>query len=633
MTAHRAAARPARFAVWAATDVTTCLATGVTTCLATCVATCLATCVATCLVACSGDGAATCLVACSGDGAAPRPQDGQGVDAGKAEVVDAVASDAVEDATTTPPVDGDSTGSDVGLADGGGDLAAWRSTIYPIDWQPGWADSDGRRLHDFSFAGYRGGGVELGQGVTTTVFEAISFGADPTAAKDSTAALQAALDAAVSAGAGVVHIAAGLYRVDGTLHADGSHLVVRGDGPAATRLWFTSYAGLSHGAHLSLGGALGSDLELPLASDAAAFETTVEVADAGGLAVGDDVALGWTITPDFVADHGMTGTWKAFNGTWQPFFRRAVVAIDATQTPHQLVLDVPLRYRALIRDGASLRRETGWRREVGVESIGVSNAVGWQEAWSENQVHAIELRGVADGWLRDVASFASPGSPADGPGAGDHLQSGGVRIHGCKRVTVADSQLERAQNRGGGGNGYLFEIRQSAEVLMRDCVGRNGRHNFIQNWGFGTTGWVLLRVKSSGGGACLSPMLDLCPLGYSEFHHSLAMANLVDSSVFDDGVQAQNRGDWSTGAGHTATESVFWNTRGSGWLRSMQFAHGYVIGTGADIQVRTEIDQPSGAGTAPEDWREGLGEAATLEPQSLYGDQLQRRIGAVAPTP
>ena len=35
-----------------------------------------------------------------------------------------------------------------------------------------------------------------------------------------------------------------------------------------------------------------------------------------------------------VAEHGMTGTWQAFNGTWQPFFRRTVVAIDRDVTPH-----------------------------------------------------------------------------------------------------------------------------------------------------------------------------------------------------------------------------------------------------------------------------------------------------------
>ncbi|HNC94755.1 MAG TPA: NTP transferase domain-containing protein, partial [Myxococcota bacterium] len=41
-----------------------------------------------------------------------------------------------------------------------------------------------------------------------------------------------------------------------------------------------------------------------------------------------------------------------------------------------------------------------------------------------------------------------------------------------------------------------------------------------------------------------------------------------------------------------------------------------------------EIDwNQSGEGTAPEDWSEGLELAATLDPPSLYEDQLARRLG------
>jgi hypothetical protein len=31
-------------------------------------------------------------------------------------------------------------------------------------------------------------------------------------------------------------------------------------------------------------------------------------------------------------------------------------------------------------------------------------------------------------------------------------------------------------------------------------------------------------------------------------------------------------------------------------------------------------------GTAPEDWREGIGAGARLEPESLYENQLERRL-------
>ena len=62
--------------------------------------------------------------------------------------------------------------------------------------------------------------------------------------------------------------------------------------------------------------------------------------------------------------------------------------------------------------------------------------------------------------------------------------------------------------------------------------------------------------------------------------------------------------------------------------RSRQQAWGYVVGTDGIITVQTDPNDIlfGGLGTAPEDWTEGLGEGDTLRPQSLYEDQLRRRL-------
>jgi hypothetical protein len=155
-------------------------------------------------------------------------------------------------------------------------------------------------------------------------------------------------------------------------------------------------------------------------------------------------------------------------------------------------------------------------------------------------------------------------------------------------------------------------------------VGREGRHNFIQNWGFGVTGCVWLRVHSEGGFARASDTASYGGVGYSEFHHSLATGNLIDASTFDDGFSIVNRRQESTGAGHTGTENVIWNVGGKGLVRSMQWGDGYVIGTrGVEVATREVfIDE----GTAPWDAVEGLDAGAALEPQSLYEDMLKRRL-------
>ena len=361
-----------------------------------------------------------------------------------------------------------------------------------------------------------------------------------------------------------------------------------------------------------------------LAQDGAARSRTVLLDPADEVEVGDEVAIGWVITEAFVAEHEMTDTWQAFNGTWRPFFRRTVTEVEGST----VTLDVPLRYPALVRDQASLRVEAGYLRGVGIEEVGLSTAGTRVDALSVDRTHAVRMEGVADGWIARVESFRSPQSEDD-----RHLLSGGVAVVDSKRVTVADSVLAYAQNRGGGGNGYLFEVSRSSEVLFRDCVGIAGRHNFIQNWDFGTSGTVWLRTTSREGFAASTDNESLGLVGLSEYHHSLAMANLVDDSVADDGWGAVNRQAWSSGAGHSATQSVFWNLRGEGVLRSYQFGHGYVIGTGAEVDVQAEKGGPwdlfgLGEGTAPSDWVEHQGSAPLLAPQSLYEDQLSRRLAA-----
>jgi len=502
----------------------------------------------------------------------------------------------------------------------------WRSALYPVDWTPAFTDPEGRFLHDFSYAGYHNGEAEPGQDLPATVIDVVAdHGADPGGKVDATAAFQAAIDAAALAGGAIVQVPAGLFRIDGQLTIGASRVVLRGMGAEQSKLWFTRFMNMGFKSHLNLAGALKLADESPLTADGQAREFTVTVADGGAFKAGDDVAIGWVISPEFIAEHGMTGTWMAFNGKWQVFFWRTVVSVAGDT----LTLDVPLRYPAKLRDKASVQRVSGYISEVGVEDLGLANAVGWDDAWAQSQVHALSLRGVKDAWVRGVASFVSPGAPAQGLGSGRHLQSSGVEVVQSKRVTIADSTMSLPQHRGGGGNGYLFEISQSSEVLTRDCVGRAGRHNFIQNWGFGATGIVWLRVHSLEGVAVAIKDLDFGLTGLSEFHHSLATANLIDQSTFDDGWGAVNRGSESTGSGHSSTQSALWSPDGGGVIRSRQFGHGYVIGPGPKLALETSVNIPAGAGTEPVDFVEKAPADAKgpLEPASLYEDQLARRLG------
>lgn len=518
-----------------------------------------------------------------------------------------------DSAEPTPPGDDDDTTPDLS--------ATYRSSLYPDSWTPAFTGPDGRFLHDFSYAGYHRGEMPLPDVAPGPQCDIVDQGADPTGQEDATAVIQGCVDSLTEGG--VVFVPAGLYRVDGLVVIERDGVVLSGEGEGS-RLWFTRTEGMSDTGHITARGSVQRGADLPLAEDGVARSHTVRIADASSLAVGAEVSLGWVITDDFVADHGMTGTWTQFNGQWRAFERRTVSSIDTTAMPHTVSLDIPLRSAALLRDGASLRVESGAIREVGVEHLAVATAGDWDTAWSLDRTHAIHFIGVRDAWVRDVHSFESPGDPA-----GAHLLSGGLKILDSTRVTVADSHFADAQNRGGGGNGYLFEVSRSTEVLTIGSTARAGRHNFIQNWDFGTSGCVWTAAESHDGRALFADWDPIGSLGYSEYHHSLARANLVEDSVVTDGWQGVHRGSDSSGAGHSATENVFWNLRGGGQLRSLQWGMGYVIAPN-DMNVTTDPAtggwQSPGAGTAPEDWVEGLDESRPIEPQSLYADQLARRL-------
>ncbi|HOX46260.1 MAG TPA: glycosyl hydrolase family 28-related protein [Myxococcota bacterium] len=504
----------------------------------------------------------------------------------------------------------------------------WRSSLYPEDWTPASTDAEGRFLHDFSYAGYHLGEAEPPAEPPGPRVSALDQGADPSGQTDSTAALQAALDQAGQAGGGVVELPEGLYRCDGLLVVRRSGVVLRGAGAGLTRVYFTRAGDMSGLASLSFQGQPTLGPDLPLAEDASPRSLEVRVQDPAGLAPGDDVELGAVITGDFIAEHGMTGVWQASAGQWRAFFRRTVAAVEGSAPPFTVRLDAPVRYPLKTRDGASLRAVDGLLAEVGVEDLALSNAVDLASARASDRAHVLLLDQVEDAWVRRVASFASTAGEG-----GRHLQSGGILVQRSKRVSVLDTVLERAQNRGSGGNGYLFELMQSGEVLVRDCQGLDGRHNFIQNWDFGTSGCVFLRVESRGG---LAESELGAVTGLSEYHHSLAMANLVDGAVSDDGWGAVNRGQESSGAGHSATQDVFWNVQG-GLLRSYQYGWGFVIGTRGAIVYTDPADDLLGdlagqaAGTEPLDWVEGLDQGDGLRPVSLYEDQRARRLSLPPP--
>jgi hypothetical protein len=560
---------------------------------------------------------------------------------------------------------------------------AWRSAYYPEDWTPDFRTSDGKYLNDFSYAGYHRGEKELPHvaGTPIDVTQA-PYQADPTGVKDSTAAIQSALNAAAKAGGGIVFLPAGTYLVapptpqsQVALQVPASNIVLRGAGAGKTFICNTSTAMLGKRVIQVVGGdPSGYKLAVnfwykedpkattPLSADIPAPTTHIPVQDVSSFSVGDLVAVRCDVTQRFVDQVGMTGKWIPPSDPKSPkgnhyllngiLYCRRVLAID---TDHkELTVDVPTRYPLLMADNARVSKiAEPMVSEVGLEDFSIGNkqhpAPGWETivprlcprpikgqvvphtddpGWSEgafntagtpaNSVHAsvaIALTRVENSWVRNVDTYQPQGN------SGVDILSNGMVLDQCRFVTVDSCDLGFPQYLGGGGDGYMYII-HSQECLLRNCVGDSGRHNFD----FGmmhTSGNVLLNCTARNG---------KLP---SDYHMYFSAANLVDGMTCDGDSLEANYRPFGGPAPHgvTTTQSVYWNTQGLSYpperfffhntpsrrkqvaVDSHQWGDGYVIGTRGAAPA---VDSSNHV--------EGVGQGDTLEPRSLYQDQLARRL-------
>lgn len=519
----------------------------------------------------------------------------------------------------------------------------WRSALYPASWQPDFTDTHGRFLQDFSYAGYHRGESPIPeiQGPSIDVTQSPYF-ADPTGGADSTQAIQSALDAAAEAGGGVVFLPPGTYLVspgndNAALKVRGDRVVLRGAGVGKTFLY--TKAARMRGKTLILVQALDPAIwtkedgaSRPLTQDHPRPTAKISVKNTDPFNTGDLVAVRSDFTQRFIDELGMTGKWTPEDNESRTLvFCRRIIDIDRTR--NLLTLDVPTRYSLRAADNARVSKLSGHLvRESGIEnfSIGMLKHAGsglseldhgkpGTAAYDVHDSHGVIFAGAENCWMRRVNSYSPNDKDPD-----IHVLSNGVKIRSSRFVTVEDCAWGHPQYRGGGGDGYMYTL-QGQECLIRRCNAEGGRHNFD----FGTmrcSGNVLLECVAKDG------------LFASDFHMWLSVANLIDNMTCDgDFLEAKYRpwGNWGGNPVHgvTTTQSVFWNTRGLRYpatpikfegemierpqvvVESRQYGSGYVIGT-----------RGPACAVVSDGFVEGIGQGDSLQPQSLYLDQLRLRL-------
>ena len=518
---------------------------------------------------------------------------------------------------------------------------SWHSKLYPENWKPGYEDEQGHYFHDFSYAGYHQGTQPIPH-KTDNVLDVTQppFGADKTGATDATVAIQAALDKAATDGGGVVFLPAGTYRVAPqgankfSLQLTGEHVVLRGEGTDKTfvfndslqmrdknvieikpknPIWWTteSYPAVK----------VTQDLLKPT--------FTIPVEDTQLAKVGDLILVRGDITQRLIDQLGMNGIWTA--GAKYPsgiIYCRRVTAVD--EANKTLTVDIPLRGMLYMADNARVTippKNGRLLAESGLEDFSISmkqhpggkvdvdddkKLPPGSPGYEMHRAAAVSFDSTENCWALRVNSYCPAGNDPN-----IHVQSHGMRLWRSRNVTLENCVFKFPQFRGEGGNGYMFTL-YGNDCLIKDCAADGGRHNFS----FGemsANGNVILRFHSSNG---------RLP---SDFHMFLSLANLIDSTVCDaDFLQAIPRNNVKHGV--TTTQSVYWNTEGLHYpndyiyrdipnkgvkilIQSEQWGDGYVIGTkGPAHDIKTT------------NFSEGIGEGETLVPQSLYEDQLKRRL-------
>ena len=539
--------------------------------------------------------------------------------------------------------------------------APWRSSLYPeFGYSPSSANLETEKvLQDFSYAGYRRGEALLPDRAGP-VFDVTAppWSADASGAGDATAAIQSAIDAAESAGGGVVFLPAGTYRLSVPASAqqalliDQPGVVLRGAGRDRTFLLNTTVSAMSLKAVIRVRGSSDARAHAtgaastPLARDLLNSTTTIPVASASGFSVGDTVSVRNNITDAWITEHGEPG-WLGQGADLRGLaYRRTVLAVDAAA--NTLTVDAPTRYALKLRDSARVvRLVRAPLAEVGLEDFSIGNIQHPGTSWLEGD-YAVEgapghdvsgcfflmIERARDCWARRLASFSPAGNTSTA-----HFLSGGLNVRDSTHVTIEDCSFQRPQYGGGGGNGYMFRLIDSGECLARRCEARHARHGFMIA-GIGASGNVLHANLDAETGRATGATGSYPTAGKSSDHHMhFSQATLVDTCTAEDSWFEAAYRDAGSDPRHyvTAVHSVFWNTRGTGTVtrpvvRSEQARHGYVIGTRG---ARTAIELPrlAPAATDPIDHVEDEGLGDELVPESLFLDQRARRLGPAAQLP
>ncbi len=551
----------------------------------------------------------------------------------------------------------------------------WRSSLYPANWTPPGSKKsfyNDAFLQDYSYAGYHLGEVSLPSSVSGPTFDVTQspYNADKTGSTDVTAKIQQAINDAVAAGGGTVYLPAGTYRVSPgsrnyCFRISGSKVVLKGAGAGATFIYNDSNQ-MRGKSVILIAPASGSgwnaegNNSTKITSDLNGPTRVIPLANASNFKVGDKVIVRNTATAAWADEH-KEPEWTSstdLNRLRGIIHYREVTAVNSPA--NTITIDAPIRYALKTRDNARVYLAPAMLSEVGLRDFSLGNkeitsTSGWLDPGDgkdlnnnghyvgrvAEQAHnsfLISMDNTRDSWIQQVKSY----NPAANGGK-SHMLSNGILLDECRGVTLDGVYMGYAQYGGGGGNGYGYRI-QSNDVLIKNSTAELTRHGFVMSHMY-SHGNVFHKITDKTSGYCTaSPSDDPSYMKTgskgSDFHMYFSASCLIDQATMENSLYSivHRKG---VGQNHNTVtaHSTVWNIKGNSNLNyvvaTSQTRYGYIIGTsGSSSAVKYQLDDyeahrydVDGVRTAPLDIVQGVGQGTSLEPQSLYLDQLSKRMG------
>ena len=452
------------------------------------------------------------------------------------------------------------------------------------------------RLPDFSFAGYRGGGVPLPSAPVKATVSPVSG--------DDRATIQTAIDKvgklspAASGLRGAVLLKKGTYQVSDTLYINKSGVVLRGEGQHAGGTVLVATKKAQHtlihikGSGSGLGEVSGTKVKIT-SSYVPVGSRSFQVSSAAKFKVGHSVVVLRTPNSTWINALGMN------KYGWTPSkytigHERRVIGISG----NNVTVDIPLVDTLESKyGGGSLYRAsiTGRIQECGVEDLRLDSVY----SGSTDEKHGwfgVQLSRAENSWVSRVTVR--------------HFGYAAVSIHNESNFnTVQEVAMVDPVSKIEGGRRYPFNVTDGLGNLFQRCYSRDGRHSFVT--GSGVTGpnvWL----------DCLA---EKCHADEGP-HHRWATGLLFDNTKSSE-LNVQNRATSGTGHGWAGAQVLFYNAEANNIIcDAPKGAMNWAVGCkGSKSQGKWAPGEPYGM------WET---QGKHVSPRSLYLSQLELRKGKAA---